>query len=132
MQRPCSRTRTASWLPVPVQEASALPAFAPFLARFAYGNTRKITVFNDAGPVAINLDEMAAIDARASRLGCSGKFYPASCTDCDDHGQGTAIIKWRLDNDSTIREAFYSTDGDATNRFFLNVPTQETVPQTSS
>ena len=40
-------------------------------------------------------------------------------------GQGTAIIQWRLDNDSTIREAFYSTDGDLTNRFFLNIPTQE-------
>jgi hypothetical protein len=39
-------------------------------------------------------------------------------------GQGTAIIKWRLDHDSTIRESFYSTDGDLTNRFFLQVPTQ--------
>ena len=47
-----------------------------------------------------------------------------SCTDCDDVGQGTAIIKWRLDHDSTIRESFYSTDGDLTNRFFLQVPTQ--------
>lgn len=98
-------------------------AFAPFLARFAFGNTKKITVFNDAGPVAINLDEVAAIAARAADWDF-GKFYPASCTECDDEGQQTAIIKWRLDNDSTIREAFYSTDGDATNRFFLNVPTQ--------
>ena len=30
-----------------------------------------------------------------------------------------------MENDSTIREAFYETDGDATNRFFLKVPTQE-------
>ena len=36
-------------------------------------------------------------------------------------GQGTEIIKWRLDNDTTIREAFYSTDGDLTNRFFMNL-----------
>ena len=50
-----------------------------------------------------------------------GQFYPASCTDCDEMGQGgTAIIKWRLDNDSTIREAFYETDADGTNRFFLD------------
>ena len=48
------------------------------------------------------------------------KFYPASCEDCSAFGQATAIIKWRLDNDSTIREAFYETDSDATNRFFLN------------
>lgn len=97
--------------------------FSPFLARFAYGNTKKLTVFNDAGPVAINLDEDAAIQARADDWQF-GQFYPASCTDCNDLGQGTEIIRWRLDNDSTIREAFYSTDGDATNRFFLNVPTQ--------
>ena len=40
-------------------------------------------------------------------------------------GQSTALIEWRLENDSTIHEAFYSTDGDETNRFFLKVPTQE-------
>ena len=31
-------------------------AFAPFLARKAYGNNKKLTVFNDAGPIAINLN----------------------------------------------------------------------------
>ena len=98
-------------------------SLTPFLARFAYGNTTKLMVFNDAGPVAINLNEVAAIAARAADWDF-GQFYPASCTDCSDLGQGTAIIDWRLDNDTTIREAFYSTDGDATNRFFLNVPTQ--------
>ena len=36
-------------------------------------------------------------------------------------GQSTPIIEWRLDNDSTIREAFYETDGDLTNRFFLGL-----------
>lgn len=38
-------------------------------------------------------------------------------------------MKWRLDNDSTIREAFYSTDGDSTNRFLLEVPTQAAYRQ---
>ena len=98
--------------------------FAPFLTRFTYGNTKALTVFNDAGAVAINLDEVTAIAARAADWQF-GQFYPASCIECDDLGQGTAIIDWRLDNDSTIREAFYSTDGDATNRFFLNVQTHE-------
>jgi len=98
-------------------------AFAPFLARFAYGNTTKLMVFNDAGPVAINLLDVEAIQARAADWRF-GQFYPASCTGCDDQGQTTPLIKWRLDNDSTVREAFYSTDGDATNRFFLKVPTQ--------
>ncbi len=97
---------------------------APFLVRFLYGNNRKLYVFNDAGPVAINLDDLAAIQARAADWQF-GQFYPASCTECDDEGQPTAIINWRLDNDSTIRESFYSTDGDETNRFFLNVATQE-------
>jgi len=40
---------------------------------------------------------------------------------CDDPADSTAIIRWRLDNDSTIREAFYETDGDLTNRFFLDL-----------
>jgi len=99
-------------------------SLTPFLARFAWGNTTKLMVFNDAGPVAINLFDVDAIQARAVDWEF-GKFYPASCTECDALGQGTAIIDWRLSNDTTIREAFYSTDGDATNRFFLKVPTQE-------
>jgi len=97
--------------------------FAPFLARFVYGNTKKLFVFNDAGPVAINLNETAAIQARANDWNF-GQFYPASCTGCDVGGQATEIIKWRLANDTTIRESFYSTDGDFTDRFFLNIPTQ--------
>jgi hypothetical protein len=97
--------------------------FAPFLVRFLFGNSVKLTVFNDAGPVAINLNETAAIAARAADWQF-GQLYPATCTACDDMGQSTAIIDWRLDNDSTIREAFYETDADGTNRFFLNVPTQ--------
>ena len=36
-------------------------------------------------------------------------------------GQATAIIKWRLRNDTDIREAFYETDSDLTNRFFLGL-----------
>ena len=94
--------------------------FAPFLTRMAYGNNKKLMVFNDAGPVAINLADTGAIAARASDWQF-GQFFPASCTDCSDMGQSTAIIKWRLENDNTIREAFYSTDGDLTNRFFLNL-----------
>lgn len=66
-------------------------AFAPFLARFAFGNNTKLTVYNDAGPIAVNLGTPP--------------------------GQ-TGIIRWRLDNDSTIREGFYETDSDRTNRFF--------------
>ena len=95
-------------------------AFAPFLARLEYGSNTHLTVFNDAGPVVINLDETAAIQARADDWQF-GQFYPASCTACDDMGQSTALIDWRLDNDSTIREAFYETDADLTNRFFLNL-----------
>lgn len=97
---------------------------APFLTRFAFGNNPKLSVFNDAGPIVLNLEDVGAVQARADDWQF-GQFYPASCTDCSDMGQGTALIQWRLDNDNTIREAFYSTDGDATNRFFASVPTQE-------
>lgn len=95
-------------------------ALAPFLARMAYGDNKKLMVLNDAGPVAINLADTVGIAARANDWQF-GQFYPASCTACSDMGQGTEIIKWRLDNDSTIREAFYTTDGDFTNRFFLGL-----------
>jgi hypothetical protein len=94
-------------------------AFAPFLARFLYGNTTLLTVFNDAGPIAMNLAAEDAVAARADDWDFA-KFYPASCTECNASGQQTAIIKWRLNNDSTIREAFYETDGDATNIFFAS------------
>jgi hypothetical protein len=102
---------------------AGVASFTPFLARFLYGNNVKLSVFNDAGLIAINLDEVAAIQARADDWQF-GQFYPASCTDCSDLDQPTEIIHWRLENDSTIRESFYSTDGDETNRFFLNVATQ--------
>lgn len=94
--------------------------FAPFLARFLYGNNVKLTVFNDAGPVTANLDQVDDVEARAADWQF-GQFYPASCTECSDMGQSTAIIDWRLENDSTIREAFYETDQDLTNRFFLGL-----------
>ncbi len=94
--------------------------FAPFLVRMLYGNQVKLTVFNDAGPVAVNLDATGDISARAADWQF-GQFYPASCTDCSDTGQGTAIIGWRLMNDSTIREAIYETDFDLTNRFFMDL-----------
>lgn len=93
---------------------------APFLTRFAFGNNPKLSVFNDAGPIAVNLAETGAVLARANDWQF-GQFYPASCTDCDDMGNSTEIIEWRLDNDSTIREAFYETDADLTNRFFLDL-----------
>ena len=94
--------------------------FTPFLVRFLYGNKTKLTVFNDAGPVTVNPDALGDIAARAADWQFD-QFYPASCTDCDGQGDATEIIKWRLDNDSTIREAFYETDSDFTNRFFLGL-----------
>ena len=96
--------------------------FAPFLVRFKYGNDVALTVFNDAGPVAVNLDQsqQGAIAARAADWQFA-KFYPASCQKCDPFGQATAIIDWRLKNDTTIRESIYETDGDLTNRFFLGL-----------
>jgi hypothetical protein len=94
--------------------------FAPFLVRFLYGNLVKLTVYNDAGPVAVNLADTVGIAARAADWQFA-QFYPASCADCSASGQATAIIKWRLQNDVDVREAFYETDSDLTNRFFLGL-----------
>ena len=100
--------------------------FTPFLARFIWGNHIDLTVFNDAGPVAL---DTSLVDAAAARLRDWGfeRFFPQSCVDqglCDPLGQQTGLIQWRLQNDSTIREAFYETDGDLTNIGFAssNVP----------
>jgi len=105
-------------------------AFAPFLARFAFGNNTKLTVYNDAGPIAVNLGTRPdaggpdipwlSVFSRQNDWKFQ-QFYPQSCIDdgrCDPFGQQTGIIHWRLDNDSTIREGFYETDSDRTNRFF--------------
>jgi hypothetical protein len=94
-------------------------AFAPFLARFQYGNNTHLTVFNDAGPIAVNLDAADAVAARDADWQFA-QFYPASCTACSASGQQTEIVDWRLENDRTIREAFYETDGDSTNIGFAS------------
>jgi len=94
--------------------------FSPFLARLTFGNKRNLTVLNDAGPITINPDALGDIDARAADWQF-GQFYPTSCTACDDRGDATEIIAWRLKNDRTIREGIYETDGDLTNRFFLDL-----------
>ncbi len=105
-------------------------AFAPFLARFVFGNNTKLTVYNDAGPIAVNLGTppgaggpdipWLSVYARQNDWQFQ-QFYPQSCMDdgrCNAFGQQTGIINWRLENDSTIREGFYETDSDGTNRFF--------------
>lgn len=106
-------------------------AFAPFLARFTWGNNTKLTVYNDAGPIAVNLGTpptattppdipWLSVFARQNDWQFQ-QFYPQSCVDdglCNAFGQQTGIIHWRLANDSTIREAFFETDSDRTNRFF--------------
>ena len=105
-------------------------AFAPFLTRFVFGNNTKLTVYNDAGPIAVNLGTppwaggpdipWLSVYARQNDWQFQ-QFYPQSCIDdglCNAFGQQTGIIAWRLENDSTIREGFYETDSDATNRFF--------------
>jgi hypothetical protein len=96
--------------------------FAPFLVRFKFGNFVDLTVFNDAGPVAVNLDpsQAAAIAARENDWKF-GQNYPASCSDCDALGQATVVIDWRLKNDTAVREAIYETDADITNRFFMGL-----------
>ena len=104
-------------------------AFAPSVARFVFDDITRIKVFNDAGPVAANISPnpfvQAAIAAREADWQIS-QFYPGSCTECSPFAQPTELIKWRLGRDNRLAEAFYSTDGDSTNRFFLAIPDQVT------
>jgi len=112
-------------------------AFTPFLARFVYGNKTKLTVYNDVGPIAVNLGTGSPPGNGEFPFGCLDlpclsvvarafdwqfpQFYPQSCIDdgrCNAFGQQTGIINWRLENDSTIREGFFEADSDRTNRFF--------------
>jgi hypothetical protein len=107
-------------------------SFAPFLARFVFGNQAKLTVFNDAGPIAVNLGtppppfgngpDTPWLSVFARKMDWQfDQFYPESCVAdgrCNAFGQQTGIIDWRLENDKSIREAFYEADSDATNRFF--------------
>ncbi len=116
-------------------------AFTPFLARFVFGNNTKLTVYNDAGPIAVNLGTppgpggpdfpWLSVWARQNDWRFQ-QFYPQSCIDdgrCNAFGQQTGIIDWRLENDSTIREAFYETDSDRTNRFFAQGDGSRMDPQ---
>ncbi|MEM8773008.1 MAG: pectin acetylesterase-family hydrolase [Pseudomonadota bacterium] len=99
-------------------------AFAPFLARFLFGNERELMVFNDAGPLALDSVRGAAAAAARSADWRFDQFYPQSCIDqglCDPFGQQTGIIAWRLANDLALREAFFETDGDLTNIGFASV-----------
>ena len=98
---------------------AGVAVFAPFLVRFTYGNLVKLSVFNDAGPIATNLNTADAFAARANDWQF-GQFYPDSCIDCEPLGDAIPLIHWRLDNDRTVREAFYSTDGDVVDRFFVS------------
>ena len=123
-------------------------AFAPFLTRFTFGNNTKLTAYNDAGPIAVNLGVGSPPGTGTFPFGCFDvpclsvvarafdwqfqQFYPQSCIDdglCDAFGQQTGIIHWRLDNDSTIREGFYETDSDRTNRFFAQGDGSRMDPQ---
>ena len=77
--------------------------FAPFVARFLWGNTTRLTVFNDAGPIAVNTAPflLPAFIARRDDWQFD-QFYPASCTECDalgqGHGGGRLAARQRLDD----------------------------------
>lgn len=103
-------------------------AFAPFLARFVYGNKiKRFTVFNDAGPIALSQDPQAAIAARVEDWQFD-QFYPSSCTECSPYADNTVILNWRLKNDRGVRDAFYETDADTTNMFFAGANLPGTPP----
>jgi len=98
-------------------------AFAPSIYRFVFPPAADLLVFDDAGPPISNPALVGDVLARANDWQFE-QFYPASCTDCDIFGTGSEYLDWTLDNDGSIEEALYSTDGDQVIRFFLGIPTQ--------
>jgi hypothetical protein len=73
---------------------------------------------DDGGPPPQNPAD-PDIEVRASDWE-QDNLYPESCEDCDIFGQpAAALINWRHENDNSVREALYSTDGDFSIRFFL-------------
>lgn len=101
--------------------------FAPFLARFVFGNEVDLYVFNDAGPIALNPEVAQAAALARVEAWAFDQFYPESCVRdglCDPFAQQTGLVEWRLKNDKTVLESFYTADGDLTNIRFAsaNVP----------
>ena len=97
---------------------AAVQANAPFIARFLWPPSTQLYALDDGGPPPQNPAD-PDIEVRASDWE-QDKLYPESCEDCDIFGQpATALINWRHENDNSVREALYSTDGDFSIRFFL-------------
>lgn len=96
---------------------------APFIVRFVFGNLIRFSVFNDSGPAVTNLAQVSTIATRVNDWAYT-QFVPASCTACTTDAQPAELVNWMLENDGSVREALYSTDGDATIRFFLGFLTQ--------
>jgi hypothetical protein len=99
-------------------------AFAPSVFRFDFPPAVQLRVFDDAGPAVTNPALVGDVLARANDWQFE-QFYPESCTDCDPFNQPAEFVKWTLENDNGYKASLYSTDGDATIRFFIGIPTQE-------
>uniref|UniRef100_A0A7S2IG06 Pectin acetylesterase n=1 Tax=Helicotheca tamesis TaxID=374047 RepID=A0A7S2IG06_9STRA len=113
--------------------------FTPFLVRFLFGNGVDLSVFNDAGPVMYNPSQEDIHELTESEWGYQKYFLP-SCKGSSFFDRffdwigfhyymkhkchTTDFIRWRLDNDLTVRDAFYETDGDMANRYFLGLLTR--------
>jgi hypothetical protein len=94
---------------------------SPFIVRFNWGNLTKLYVFNDSGPAVTNLAQPSVIQTRIDDWAYT-QFNPSSCTDCTPDKQPAELVEWMLENDGQVRSALYSTDADATIRFFLSDP----------
>jgi hypothetical protein len=94
--------------------------FAPSVYRFVFPPSAKLFVLDDSGPPLTNPAQVAAVNARTNDWAYT-QFYPASCTECDPFNQPAEFVKWTLENDRGYTGALYSSDNDATIRFFLSI-----------
>jgi hypothetical protein len=94
--------------------------FAPAVYRFVFPVHARLFVLNDSGPALTNPALVSQVNARVNDWAYT-QFYPASCTECDPFNQPAVFVDWTLAHDRGYRGALYSSDNDATIRFFLSI-----------
>ena len=96
---------------------------APSVYRFVFPPSAQLYVLNDSGPALNNPAQVGAINARVNDWAYL-QFFPESCPECaDPFNSPSEFVKWTLANDNGYKGALYSSDGDATIRFFNSIPT---------
>ena len=103
-----------------IESGLGAPALGPSVYRFVFPVGARLFVLNDSGPALTNPALVSHVNARVNDWAYT-QFFPESCTDCDPFNQPAVFVEWTLAHDNGYRGALYSSDNDATVRFFLGI-----------